>query len=353
MIANGYYSQENQGPYEFFEIENFELEFGGALPKCQIAYSTHGTLNTAKDNLVLFPHMFSGTSKSLEAYVGEGKALDPSKYFIVFPNQIGNGVSTSPHNTEDDAISMGNFPKVSIGDDVRAQHSLVTEKFGVTEIALVLGWSMGAQQTWEWAVRYPEMIKRAAPIAGTAKGSPHDHVLVDTAMRCLQTDPSYKNGNYTNSSDLDQGLRHLARMFAMIGVSKEFYATDQWKKAQFDSLEGFMTNFWEAWFKPMDPNALLSMLSKWQDADISRNTDGDLEAAFKKIKAIVHNMPFELDMMFTETECKADSNMTPNCQHKPIPTLWGHFGTFGVFPEDFGFIDKQLGELLAIPANSS
>lgn len=347
MIQNDYYSQETQGPYAFFEIENFELEFGGSLPNCRIAYSTHGQLNEAKDNMILFPHMFSGTSKSLEAYVGSGKALDPDKYFIVFPNQIGNGVSTSAINIEDDSFAMGNFPNISIGDDIRAQHALVTELFGVTEIALVLGWSMGAQQTWEWAVRYPDMVKRAAPIAGTAQASLHNGVMLDGLMLSMQNDAAFNNGNYENSSNIDQGLRHLGRMFAAIGVSKEFYATEQWAKAGFASQESFMTDFWEAWFKPMDANALLSMLWKWKHADVARNTDGDLEEALKRIKAVVHNMPFEMDMMFTNAECKNDSDMIVGCEHKPIPTLWGHFGTFGVFPEDFSFINKQLTELLA------
>lgn len=351
MISNDYYSQSNQGPFEFFLINDFTLEFGETLKKCEIAYATHGSLNPAKDNLILFPHMFSGTSKSLEAYVGEGKALDPNKYFIVFPNQIGNGVSTSPHNTEDISISMGHFPQISIADDVRAQHALITEKFGVTEIALVLGWSMGAQQAFEWAVRYPDMVKRVAPIGGTAKGTPHNTVMVDALMRCLSNDAHYNNGFYKNANDLDEGLKHLARLFAMIGASKKFYATEQWKKAGFSSLENFLTDFWEAWFKPMDANALLTMLWKWQHADISRNTNGNLEAAFKRIKALVHNMPFEKDMMFTEAECKQESKQIPCCEHKPIPSLWGHFATFGVFAEDFAFIDRQIKELLDTPVN--
>jgi homoserine O-acetyltransferase len=58
---------------------------------------------------------------------------------------------------------------VRIGDDVRAQYKFVTEKFDLKSLALVVGGSMGAQQTYEWAVRYPDMVKRAAPIAGTAK----------------------------------------------------------------------------------------------------------------------------------------------------------------------------------------
>ena len=69
------------------------------------------------------------------------------------------------------------FPNVRIGDDVRAQHKFITEKYGIEEIALVVGGSMGAQQTYEWAVRYPDMVKRAAPIAGTAKNTVHDFLF--------------------------------------------------------------------------------------------------------------------------------------------------------------------------------
>jgi len=349
LSINDYYSQKSQGPFKSFIINDFKPEFGSNIKQCEIAYSTHGVLNEAKDNLILFPHMFSGTSKSLESYIGKDKALNPEKYFIVFPNQIGNGVSTSSHNTKDKSISMGNFPKISIADDVRAQHKLITELFGVTEIALVLGWSMGGQQAFEWAVRYPDMVKRLAPIGATAKASSHNFIFIDAAMRCLKNDPAYKNGFYQNSDDLGLGLCHLARLFAMVGMSKEFYQNEMWSKAKFSSLENFMTNFWEAWFKPMDANALLSMLWKWQHADVSRNTENDLKTALKKIKAVVHNMPFEKDMMFTEPECRIDSEMISNCQHSPIPSPWGHFSMFGVFQEDFVFIDKQIRELLQVP----
>jgi homoserine O-acetyltransferase/O-succinyltransferase len=349
MLDNDYYSQENQGPYSFFEIDNFLLDSSAVIKNLHIAYSTHGTLNAAKDNVILFPHMFSGTSKSLEAYVGEGRALDPSKYFIIFPNQIGNGVSTSPHNTDDSSITMSSFPTISISDDVRAQHMLLSELFGVKEIQLVLGWSMGAQQTYEWAVRYPDIVKRAAPIGGTARTSPHNAVMVEGLMGALQTAEHFNGGSYTSCDQLRMGLNHLAVMFASIGVSREFYTLEHWRDAGFDSLESFLTDFWMAWFKPMDANALLIMLDKWRRSDVSKQTNGDLAAALGRIKAIVHNMPFVMDMMFTEPECRADSELIPNCTHKPIPSTWGHFTMFGVFPNDFDFIDNQLKELLNTP----
>jgi homoserine O-acetyltransferase len=72
---------------------------------------------------------------------------------------------------------------------VRAQYKLTTEKFGLQSFALVVGGSMGAQQTYEWAVRYPDMVKRAAPIAGTARNTIHDFLFTETLVEAITSDP--------------------------------------------------------------------------------------------------------------------------------------------------------------------
>ena len=188
MSTNLYYGQEGHGPYELIGIGNLELEEGGNIPDCQLAVATHGTLNAAKDNAILVPTWYSGTSKIMEqVYIGNGRALDPAKYFIIVVNQIGNGLSTSPHNSGG-AQAGPTFPKVRIGDDVRAQHKLLTEKYGLKSLALVVGGSMGAQQTYEWAVRHPDFVKRAAPIAGTAKNTEHDFVFTETLSEAITSD---------------------------------------------------------------------------------------------------------------------------------------------------------------------
>jgi homoserine O-acetyltransferase/O-succinyltransferase len=200
VINNSYYSQDIHGPYELQDIGNLELEEGGTIRNCQLAYATFGTLNAAKDNAILIPTWYSGTNKIIEqVYIGKGGALDPNNYFIIVINQIGNGLSTSPHNTPPPA-GMGNFPHVRIGDDVRAQHKLVTEKFGLKTLALVVGGSMGAQQTYEWAVRYPDMVERAAPIAGTARNTLHDFLFAETLIEAITSDPGFNNGFYKSST---------------------------------------------------------------------------------------------------------------------------------------------------------
>jgi homoserine O-acetyltransferase/O-succinyltransferase len=121
VIENPYYSQEGHGPYELHDIGDLGLEVGGTIRCCRLAVATHGKLNAAKDNAILVPTWYSGTSKIIEqVYIGKGRALDPDKYFIVVVNQIGNGLSSSPHNTPA-PDGMANFPKVRIGDDVRGR----------------------------------------------------------------------------------------------------------------------------------------------------------------------------------------------------------------------------------------
>src|SRR4029079_13916928 len=134
--------------------------------------ATFGELNEARDNAIMIPTWFSGTHQIWrEVYIGDGHALDPTRYFIVVVDQIGSGLSTSPHNADgaNAEIAMSRFPKVRIGDDVVAQERLVREHFGIERLALVVGGSMGAQQTYEWALRFPDKVARAAPIAGTAQ----------------------------------------------------------------------------------------------------------------------------------------------------------------------------------------
>jgi homoserine O-acetyltransferase len=92
MVSNSYYSQEGHGPYELHDIGNLDLEDGGAIRGCKLAVATHGTLTGAKDNAILIPTWYSGTSKIIEqVYIGKGRALDPDKYFIIVVNQIGSG----------------------------------------------------------------------------------------------------------------------------------------------------------------------------------------------------------------------------------------------------------------------
>jgi homoserine O-acetyltransferase len=340
-----YYSQEQHGEYEIFTIEEIKLARGGSLQQAKLAYQTYGKLNTTGDNAILFPVMFSGTSGSLKHYIGEGLALDPEKYFIVIPNQLGNGLSSSPHNTKA-PFSKSNFPKLDISDDVRVQKKLC-EYLGIKSLELVTGWSMGAQQTYEWAIRYPEMVKRIAPIAGTAVCTPHDQLYVDVFCDALCSDPHWQDGEYKESKDVQAGLNRLANVFALMGLCTEFYKQEQWKALGFSSQQEFLEGFWQAWFAPMDPNALLCMADKWKHGDSSQDYEKDIEKALSRITAKTTVIAFKEDMFIPVKDCQNEQEKINNSELVIIDSLWGHFTMMGLDEKDFKAINQTLEKLLA------
>lgn len=346
MIGNSFYTSEAvQGRYELYQVGDLVLEEGETLRGCELACRTFGELNAAKDNAVLVTTWFSGTGKIMEdVYVGAGHALDPAKYFIVILDQIGSGASSSPQNTPPPQ-SMARFPKVRIGDDVRAQHKLLTEQFGVSELALVVGGSMGGQQVYEWAVRFPDMVRRAAPIAATAKISHHQINFTQTLEEAITSDPAWNGGWYQNGTDVRQGMERMAKIVASLGWSHEFYQEERWRTVLgMASLTDFINGVMKAYFELMDPNVLLSQIWKWQRADAS---DGDLAGALARIKARTFVMPISHDMFFPPAECEADAKLIPDAELRVIDSKEGHFALNGFEPGYITQIDAHLAELLA------
>ena len=93
------------------------------------------------------------------------------------------------------------------------------------------------------------------------------------------TDPAWNNGDYSDPHACKNGLKRLAHVFALMGLCPEFYKQEQWKKIGFDSMQEMLAGFWQAWFQPMDPNALLVQAKKWQEGDSCKHAGGDLVQA--------------------------------------------------------------------------
>ena len=103
------------------------------------------------------------------------------QYFIIIPALFGNGQSTSPSNT---TLATA-FPKISFYDNVSAQHKLVTEHLGIHHLYCVLGWSMGAGQTYQWITQYPDFADLAVPFCGSARTSLHNQVFLEGVKSAL------------------------------------------------------------------------------------------------------------------------------------------------------------------------
>ena len=249
--------------------------------------------------------------------------------------------------TDPAPYDMARFPHVRIGDDVRAQEQLVRELFGIEQLALVTGGSMGAQQTYEWAVRFPDKVERAAPIAGTARNTPHDFLYTQTLMDTITCDPNFAGGWYAQGTDVRDGLARHAMIWSVMGWSTEFHKQETWRSLGFSSAQDFQVGFMEAYFGVMDPNDLLAMAWKWQRGDVGRHTGGDLAAALGRVTAKMFVMPISHDMFFPPDDCAAEQALVPGSELRVIDTISGHLGLFGVDPEYMPQVDRHLNELLA------
>lgn len=334
--------------YEIFELGDIVLQCKKTLRNAKLAYKTYGTLNAEKDNVIVYPTWYSGQHYDNEWLIGPGMALDPAKYFIIVPNMLGNGLSSSPSNTPE-PYNLARFPNVTLYDNVTLQHRLVTEQFGIEQLALVVGWSMGAQQTNQWGCLYPEMVKRIAPFCGSAKTAPHNIVFLEGVKAALTADAAWNGGWYTTPPT--RGLRAVGRVYAGWGLSQPFYMQQLWRELGFSSLEDFLVGYWEGFFLKKDANNLLAMLWSWQHGDISDNPvfKGDFKKALGAIKARAIVMPAERDLYFPVADNEWEVSHMPNAECRPIPGVWGHFAGGGSSPVDTRFIDNALQELLATP----
>lgn len=334
--------------FETYDLGDLPLASGGTLPEARLAYKTFGTLNAERSNAVLFPTWFSGYHTDNEWLVGPGKTLDPSHYFIIMPNQLGNGLSSSPSNTSGPR-GGADFPPLSFRDQIAAQHAFVTQQFGITELALVVGSSMGAAQTFQWAVSHSDMVARAAPICGSPKTSEHNQVFLASLRAALTADQTFADGHYDPADPPVAGLRAFARIYAGWGLSQAFYWQQAYQDLGFSTLEEFLTDFWEAFFLDgRDPNNLLSMLEVWATGDIGETSGfaGDTEAALRSIRCPLIDLPCRTDLYFPPEDEQHWAQFIPNGEVRVVPTIYGHFGGLGFDPDAITFIDQALAELM-------
>ena len=333
--------------YETYQLGDVALQSGHTLPSAKLAYKTYGQLNDRRDNVVIFPTFFSSQHTANEPMIGEGMALSPERYFIIVPNLFGNGLSSSPSNTPPPHGRAG-FPRVTYYDNIRCQHRLVTERFGIERIALVCGFSMGAQQSYHWGALFPDMVERIAPWCGSARTSRHNFVFLEGVKAALTADDAWQGGWYEQQPT--KGIRAMARVYAGWGPSQAFYREKVYEQMGFSSIEDYLATAWEGRFLDLDANDLLAMVATWQSGDISDNSlyEGNFEQALGAIRAKAVVMPSQTDQYFPPYDNEIEVRHMPNAELRTIPSIWGHLaGGPGRNPEDTQYIDSILKELLA------
>jgi homoserine O-acetyltransferase len=317
---------------DVFECGDVLLQRGGTLRNARIVYKTFGRLNSARDNVIVYPTSYGAQHSDIEWLVRPEHCLDPGRYFIVIPNMFTSGLSTSPSNYDDA------FPDVTTYDNVTQQRRLMNERFGVERVKMVYGWSMGAQQAYHWAALFGASVERIVVNCGSARTAPHNFVFLEGVRATLVA-----------ARGEEEGKRAMGRIYAGWALSQTFYRQELWRGLGFASLEDFLVRSWEANFVRRDRRDLLAQLWTWQHSDIAANDlyRGDLAMALSGITARVLLMPSATDLYFRTDDNRAELPHLRHATLAEIPSVWGHrAGNPLANPEDAAFLDAQVTALL-------
>jgi len=279
---------------EIFELGDFTLQSGIVLSDARLAYKTYGELNAAKDNVVVLPTFYTGSHIRNEGFFGAGRAIDPEKHFIVSVNMFGNGISSSPSNTAAPQSGAA-FPLITLYDNIKAQHLLLTSELQVNRIALVTGWSMAGCQSFQWAAQYPDMVDAILPFCASA-----------------------------------------------------FFREKMYRQKGFDTAEALLQD-WEQDHLQWDANDLLCKLATWQHGDISQQSlyNGDFKKALEAIKARTIVIVCDNDLYFRPEDNALEVKHIKNSELRVYQSPWGHcVASPGNDPDFEKYLDRAISELI-------
>ena len=238
MLAAPIAALAYDGPVEkkTFPMAQYQTVGGRTIKNVRVGYETYGTLNAARDNVVLVCHFFSGTSHAAgkynpsdaapgywDAIIGSGKPVDTDKYFVISSDTLvnlspkdPNVVTTGPASIDPDTGKPYGmtFPIVTVRDFVNVQKALL-DSLGVRKLHAVMGASMGALQTFEWAAAYPDMVERIVPVIGTAELGAYGIGWANIWAAPIKLDPNWKNGDYYGGLEPTAGLAEALKIVTL------------------------------------------------------------------------------------------------------------------------------------------
>ena len=328
-----------------FELKDFKLK-SGKVVDLNLTYLAFGNLNEDKSNVILYPTRYAGTHLEQGYLINDNFPINPNDYFIIIPNMFNNGVSSSPRNAPD-RFHGPNFPLVTIYDNVKAQKILLKQIFDIDKIKLVVGWSMGGQQSFQWASYYPDSVENMISMCGHAKTTDHTFVFLEGVYAALTSDPNWKEGMYEIQPN--EGKTTMARVWAGWAHGQNWFREKRYLEDGFKNAQEVLDKLWNKIYYRRDANDLLAMIRTWQEHDISNNEifNNDFSKSLTSIKAKTILMPGQNDLYFPPEDNEIELRDIPNGELRIIPSNYGHYAGAGKSSEDLNFINEAVRDLLS------
>ena len=314
------------------------LQCGAVLPSYELSYETYGRLNADASNAVLICHALNASHHVAGVYadergaiqrkwegwwdnmVGPGKPVDTNRFFVIGVNNIGSCFgSTGPAsiNPATGAVWGADFPVVTVEDWVTTQAKLL-DALGITQLAAVMGGSLGGMQATSWTLQYPERVRHAVVVASAPNLTAENIAFNEVARRAIVTDPDFHEGFYRRHDTLPRRGLRIARMIGHItylsddvmnakfgrrlrdavsnAVQRDYHFTTQGIEFEIESYLRYQGDKFAEYF---DANTYLLITRALDYFDPARACGGDLSAAFAPVKAKFLLVSFSTDWRFS------------------------------------------------------
>ena len=291
--------------------EPLPLKSGAVLAECTLVYETYGALNAERDNAVLVCHALNashhvagidadGQAGWWDNLIGPGKPVDTDRFFVIGVNNPGSCFgSTGPmHLNPASGQPWGaDFPVQTVEDWVDAQARLL-DRLGITQLAAVLGGSLGGMQALSWSLRHPDRLRHCVAVATAPNLSAQNIAFNEVARRAIITDPDFHGGHYIEHGTLPKRGLRVARMIGHITYlsddSMEEKFGREMRAAEFGystqdiefQIESYLRYEGDKFSEYFDANTYLLITRALDYFDPARTQGGDLSRVFAVARAV-------------------------------------------------------------------
>lgn len=329
-------------PHLHADLGDLQLESGTVIHDFRQSYVVHGKLDGGRSNAILVCASLTGNHHRLDFLIGPGRALDPARYCIVATDPIGNGLSTSPSNSERQPGMT--FPRFAIRDMVHAQHRLLTEVLGISHLHAVVGASMGGMQALQWAVSHPDFMTACVAMTPMARSSPWAILVTETARSCLLADPAWDGTKFTVVPE--RGWRAYAGLMSVL-LSRTPKALDQTLDGLDAAHRWFEQSVRQVRLNAFDATDYLYQSWAYEAHDVG-TTPGCIgtEAALAAVKARTLILAPPLDLFNPVGSAHATAAAIPGARFVEIPSVQGHQAATSLTEEDAEILNKAIRAFL-------
>jgi len=348
------------------------LESGRILEPYSIAYETYGSLNQDKSNVILICHALTGSHHAAGTYkgdikagwwdglIGDGKAIDTSKYFVISTNVLGSCFGStspmSPNYPSQEPFRL-KFPVLTIKDMIHVQKELLST-LGIYHLRAIIGGSMGGMQSLQFAVDYPSFADDIISLAATYATRPWTIAFNKVAIEAIRRDSRFNHGHYEKDAFKEEGLDGLAigRIAGHISYLSPLAMDDKFGRNYVNTdglfelfgryeVERYMEYNSNSFSRIFDPLSYLYIVKAINTFNLSRGYDS-LHDAVMRIKSKVHLISFSSDYLFFPSEMEHIAKMMKrNKQSHSYLEVQSNYG-HDAFLVELDKFDTHIKEIL-------